>query len=764
MQAATGEEGCPCFQATVQLDDSQIGSTFRWAVLADTPGGANRSVIVTEVADPNAADRWRQFTLNGPNQQEHYWFATCRRFGAQRVYPAGQADPAIRFSVWAPLAQRVDVVLARFDAVNFASGYIDDAGDGVEIVFPLFAQGDGTWSTDLAASPELADYSAFFERLYMFRIVNEQGQVTYKTDLWSRDQIGRGMTNPGGRPYSGTYQDLDGTVSCSVVADPDQVTSDFSDTGWPKHSLIPAAQFWQSEFQHNRPLPQRIEDLIVYELHVGSLGYGRTDSGNFADAIALIGYLVDLGVNAVELMPVLEYDGNRQWGYGTSHFFCLQSSAGGGNELKFFVRECHRNGLAVIMDVVYNHFLTSDSERSEWGYDSDPAQAPEHNLYYWYEGLPSDYASPDGGYLDNGSSGWAPRYSEENVRQMFTSSAAALLSEYHVDGLRVDLTGAIHQDNALHADGRSIGVANQWGIKLLRELSRTVHMVNPSAFLIAEDYTGWAAMTQPVGDNGIGFDAVWYADFYHHLIGDGNYGSSYARLLKEAGYGTNDPLAMDYFAGALADSQYAKVVYHESHDEAGNETNTERTIVTAVNGAALTGATRQYAESRARVCYGLSVLSAGTPMFLMGEEIGAAKYFRTSDFYENKEDLAGERTGDGRFLFRYYQDLNRLVRQHPALRSRMLDVLHVHNANRVIAFHRTDEVEHMLVAASFNNQPFGNGYYVPAPDGWWQEIFNSDSAMYGGNNVGNGGATLPANNAINLVIPANGLVVFQKVG
>jgi 1,4-alpha-glucan branching enzyme len=733
-------------------------------VLADTPGGANRSIIVTETSDLNSSTRCREFTLAADGQQEHYWFTTCRRFGAQKFFPDPAGAPAIRFSVWAPLAQKVDVVIARFDAVTFTSGYIDDAGGGVDAAYPLFAQGSGVWSTDLARSPALADYSAFFERLYMFRIVNEQGETTYKTDLWSRNQIGRGMTNPGGRAWTGSYLELDGTVSCSVVADPDLVTADPGDTGWPKHSLIPAAEFWQSEFQHGLGVPQRIGDLIIYELHIGSLGFGSTASGTFADAIALVDALVDLGINAVELMPVLEYDGNRQWGYGTSHFFCLQSSSGGGNQLKYFVRECHRKGLAVILDVVYNHFLTADGERSEWGYDSNPAAAPQHNLYYWYEGSPSDYASADGGYLDNGSSGWAPRYWEENVRQVFTSSAAALIAEYHADGLRVDLTGAIHQDNALHADGRSIGNANQFGIKFLRELSRTVHMVNPAAFLIAEDHTGWAAMTQAVGDGGIGFDAVWYADFYHHLIGDGDYGPSYARLLKTAGYGGDGPLAMDYFAGALAATEYCKVVYHESHDEAGNEKDTERTIVTAVNGAPLAGDTRRYGEARARVCYGLSALSAGTPMFLMGEEIGAAKYFRVTDFYDNKEDLIGARAGDGRFLFRFYQDLNRLVRQHPALRSKLIDVLHVHNGNRVIAFHRTDGVEQMLVAASFHNQAFGNGYYVPAPSGWWQEIFNSDAAIYGGDNIGNGGATLPADGAANMVIPANGFVVFQKSG
>jgi 1,4-alpha-glucan branching enzyme len=432
--------------------------------------------------------------------------------------------------------------------------------------------------------------------------------------------------------------------------------------------------------------------------------------------------------------------------------------------MKHFIRECHRQGIAVILDVVYNHFSTSHGGRSEWGYDSDPDQSPEHNIYNWYEGHPSDYGSPDGGYVDNNSTGYAPRYWEENVRQMFSSSVAMLLDEFHVDGLRVDLTGAIHRDNRLHANGNPVATANLFGIKLLRELARTAKIINPKAFLIAEDHTGWSAMTQPPNNGGIGFDAVWYADFYHHLAGDGDYDDDYAKLVKIAGYGAGGPLRMDYFAGALQATQYGKVAYHESHDEAGNGRNTERTIVTAINGTSLSGKARRFAEGRCRFAYGMAALSAGTPMFLMGEEIGAAKYFKFDTFYLNKEDLIGERTGNGRFLFRFYQDLNRLSTTRPSLRSRNIDVIHTHNDNRVIAFLRTAGAEQTLVVASLNDRPFEFGYRIAAPDGAYKEVFNSDSSWYGGDNIGNYGAILPVvNGQISLILPAHGFVVLQKV-
>ena len=133
---------------------------------------------------------------------------------------------------------------------------------------------------------------------------------------------------------------------------------------------------------------------------------------------------------------------------------------------------------------------------------------------------------------------------------------------------------------------------------------------------------------------------------------------------------------MDYFAGALLATQYNKVAYHENHDEAGNESNTERTIVTAVNSAPLVGATRKYAEGRCRFAFGMAALSAGTPMFLMGEEIGAAKYFPVQRFFPEQGRSGRRADRDGRFLFRFYQDLIRLVTAKPAARSRTLDVIY----------------------------------------------------------------------------------------
>ncbi|HLP87496.1 MAG TPA: alpha-amylase family glycosyl hydrolase [Nostocaceae cyanobacterium] len=797
MQPMTGEDGCPCFTATVEFDDSQIGWLFRWGVMLDCPAGNNLWGIPTEIHDRNSSDRYRTFSLQSANathpQQEIYYLSDSRQLGSQKYYLPGQSQPSIRFAVWSPNAQNVEVVFGNTSSGYIADDYFHndpDFGMNPDLgPFPMFRNQEGIWQTDVQVSPELTDFSRFDHLPYMFRIVNEGGRVVYRTDLYSRCQIGKGNVNPDGKPFSsryadkygkpfsGDYQDLDGTKSCSVVINPDTVTRQFLEPDWSKLEFIPAEEFWSHEFSLEKPVPQRVEDLVIYELHVGSLGYGHDKPGNFADAIALLPYLVELGVNAVELLPMAEFRDEVNWGYETSHYFALEYSAGGRDQLKHFIRECHRHGIAVILDVVYNHF-NPDGERAEWAYDSD---LPEHNFYYWYEGNSTDYFYPDGkpfpegGYVDNMSTGYAPRFYEEKVRQMFISSAVALIEEFHVDGFRVDQTTSMHLYNQLHADGRPVGNANIFGAKFLREWTRTMKLIRPNAILIAEDHSDWEAVTQLPDVGGLGFDAAWYANFYHHLIGDARPGTEYAKLIPTAGYGTDEPLAMDKFAGVLGWSGHNKVVYHESHDEAGNSyyelggqrVESRRTIVAAVNAAPLIGETRRYGEARSRFAFGMSVLSAGTPMFLMGEEIGAQQPYRYSDFINNREDLLGDRLTHGQHLFRFYQDLIHLRLNHQGLRSHWIDLIHVHNANRVIAFKRWDVSEELLIVASLNNHPFHSGYTINNSrigDGQWREIFNSDASLYGGDNIGNFGSSISANNgSIHPIIPANGFVVFRKL-
>jgi 1,4-alpha-glucan branching enzyme len=765
MQQRQGEDGAVVFEANVPLSAEDVGKEFRWAVLLDDPYGLELNGVVTECPGDEPDRCYRSFVLQDePDAEQRYYLTHIRRLGSQRSWIPGQDEPGIRFSVWAPHAQKVEVVFGRREIA-----YIADDGTGIDPnmpVVPMRSGKDGLWVAGPQEDPVLSRFSEFTGAPYMFRITKEDGQVAYRTDLYSRAQLGLGNTNPHGARFEGKPQDLDGVVSCSAVVDTEMVSRDLAAPLADPVARVPESEFWKQEFNHARPVPHRIEDLVIYELHVGSLGFGKPGPGTFEDAIALLDYLVELGVNAVELLPVAEFNGTRTWGYGNSHHFAVNASTGGRDQFRHFVRECHRRGIAVLVDVVYNHFVP-DGERAQWHYDSDQE---EHNLYYWYEGKVSDYPSPDGGYLDNMSSGFAPRLNEEMVRKLFISSAVAWVEGFHVDGFRVDLTSALHAYNVLHADGRPVGPANVAGARFLRELSRTLRLVRPSTLLICEDHSDWPMMTEPAEMGGLGFDATWYAKFYHHLIGDTGHGPEYANLLWTAGMGGDGPLAMDAFAGVLAATGRKTIVYHESHDEAGNSPRSRRTLAAALalseGGPPNDGELRLIAEARCRFAAGMALLAAGTPMFLMGEEIGAVKDFRFNDFLSHREDLLKAKTGSGARLYAFYRDLIRLRLRHRAFTSLNIDIVTAHNHDRLVAFRRWKGAEEYLIVATLNDQGWPDGYQLAGAglmEGHWIEVFSSDNPRYGGGGITNSGTLVTEGRTLNVKVPARGFVVFRRV-
>lgn len=752
MEPFVAEDGCPAFRASVNLDSAEVGGTFRWGVAVDAPAGSNLWGVPTEVKDAHAVDRFRAFRLAADaHQRQDYFLTFARLLGARKYFGQG-AEPCVRFSVWAPNARKVDVVFAPR-----AKPYIFDSGQGIDPARPALEM---TRTTDGIWQALLNEPLTEFEGLpYMYRVVDEQGTTRYRTDVFSRRQAGLGRVKPENEPWDGTIDTLDGSKSCSLVSALDSVASSLEANA----QRISREEFWHDEFERSRPVPHLLEELIIYELHVGGLGYGKPGAGTLRDAIAFVPYLADLGVTCVELMPINEFSGNVGWGYGQTHHFAFESSAGTLDEYRHFVRACHRQGIAVIQDVCYNHY-DPDAERAQWQYDSN---LPEHNIYFWYEGNSADHRFPNGGYLDNGSSGFAPRYHEEVVRQQFIASAALLMDECHVDGFRVDLTQAFHRDNTLHANGLSIGSANQFGQKLLREWARTLRLLNPYVMLIAEDHTGWDKVTESPDVGGLGFTARWEASFYHHLIGDADAGGGRARVLRSAGFGGDGPLELFTLARSLYESQFNRVVYHESHDECGNASGSSRTLNTAVGGAALVGATRRFAEARARVAFALSLFSAASPMFFMGEEVGAVELYCYDDFLQHREDLFEMRNGIGAGMFAFYQDAILLRKRRPALRAQSIDVIHVNPEGRVIAFVRRSGVDAMLVVACFANHNYDHGYVIQTsqerlPNVLWREVLNSDSARYGGQNFGNSGADIASQGGrFELLLPANGALVFR---
>lgn len=761
MMPFAAEDDCPAWAAEVDLNAAEAGWTFYWGILVNGSGRGPTWGVPTEESDTTA--RRLSFVLPLQGGTQRCWLTNSRRLGANKVLHDGKTG--IRFTVLAPNAQKVELVTG--DPV---SGYIYNDGRGVQRSFPM-KDVDGLWST--AADPDFAHFADWEHVPYMFRIERDDGSFAYRTDLYSRCQIGSGHLDPekplaGADPlWNGTRQDLKGTKSCSVVINPETVTARLDDPAFPPTDWLDEATFWADEFDPLRPVPDRLEELVIYELHVEGLFSGSARPATFTQAIALLDHLVDLGINAVELLPAAEAE-SWTWGYGTSHHFATEYAGGGRDNFKHFVRACHQRGIAVLLDVVYNHFV-ADSERSEWLYDT---AAHEKSPYYWYEGSPQNWPAPDGGYIDNGSTGYTPNFRSNWVRKLFTSSAATWLTEFHLDGFRVDLTQAMHRDNVRHADGAPVPEANRFGAKLLREWVATLRLIRPSVMLTAEDHTGWRAITQPQAVGGIGFDAAWWAEYYHNLIGDSQADPGNARLIYQAGLGGDGPLAMGRFANTLA-ATTARVIYHESHDQAGNATYnfggqkvaSARTIVVAVNDQ-LDAASRPWAEARCRVAAGLTLTAPGVPMFFMGEEVGAREPYRYNDWIDHREDFLALKASDGAKLFAFYRDVIGLRRSSVALRAGSVNILHAHDANRVLAFRRTAGDDDVIVVASLSNSAFIDGYWLDSgaiPDGAWTTALNSDAAAYGGGGICNPLALTSAGGRLNMRLPANSLQILRRL-
>jgi 1,4-alpha-glucan branching enzyme len=301
MADVIAEDGCPAFTATVRFDEGEAGKTFQWGVRLSTPSVADVSGIPTEAPDADRTDRVRAFVLRpggGEAQVEEYYFTYTRRLGARKVFAQGRSGkPGLRFGVWAPNARRVEVVFG-----DPANGYIADDGHGMDVSrppLPMTKRADGIWESTV-----IADFAAREGLPYMYRIANAQGRTVYRTDIFSRQQIGRGTQNPRGGHWGGDPSGLDGTKSCSQIVSLDTVARDVAPPAGPRAARIPEAEFWAHEFTPGLPVPSRVEDMVIYELHIGALGFGKAGPGRLEDAIALLPHLSDLGVNAVELLPM----------------------------------------------------------------------------------------------------------------------------------------------------------------------------------------------------------------------------------------------------------------------------------------------------------------------------------------------------------------------------------------------------------------------------------------------------------------------------
>jgi maltooligosyltrehalose trehalohydrolase len=466
-----------------------------------------------------------------------------------------------------------------------------------------------------------------------------------------------------------------------------------------------------------------LQDYIIYELHVGTF----TPAGTFEAVIDRLPKLKELGITAVELMPVAQFPGDRNWGYDGVYPFAVQDSYGGPNGLKRLVDACHQQGLAVIMDVVYNHFGPEGNYTADFGpYFTERYNTP------WGAGINFDDAYCDG------------------VRRFVTDNVLMWFRDYHMDALRVDAIHAIYDFGASHI------LADVKAATSVLEKTRGI-----PCYLIAESDLNDVRVINPPDLGGHGLDAQWSDDFHHslHTLLTGetlgyyqDFGSP-AHLVKvlQKGYAFDGNYSRFRKRRHGNDPShrppYQFVVCSQNHDQVGNRMLGER-LTALVDFEAL------------KLAAGTTLLSPYIPLLFMGEEYGETAPFlyfvshgdpnlvqavregrkrEFADFHDlgeppdaespetfNQSTLNWELLNQGKHqrLWEFYQRLIQLRRQIPALacgEERNLEAKY-DESQGVITLRRWQGSSQIISLMNFQPEPVS---YLPVLDGQWQQRLNS---------------------------------------
>ncbi len=352
-----------------------------------------------------------------------------------------------------------------------------------------------------------------------------------------------------------------------------------------------------------------LPSAVIYECHVGTF----SPEGTFAGVVARLDHLVSVGVDALELMPVAEFSGDRGWGYDGADLYAPHHAYGGPEGLAALVDACHARGIAVVMDVVYNHLGPAGNYLAAFGpYFTDR------------------YSTPWGTAVNFDGQG------SDEVREFFVDNALIWLRDYHCDGLRLDAVHAIFDMSATH-------ICEELGLRV-DELAQAL---GRSLFVIAESDLNDPRLVRPREVGGYGLDAQWSDDFHHALFAllTGESGGYYAD------FGRMADLARALRRGYAYDGRWSKyrgrthgrelgsvsgsrlVGYLEDHDQVGNRALGERTV-------ALMG------EDRAAVGIGLVLCGPFVPMLFQGQEWGALTPFLY--FTDHADAALGAAVSEGR--------------------------------------------------------------------------------------------------------------------
>lgn len=509
---------------------------------------------------------------------------------------------------------------------------------------PLTSEGSGYWSTDVTGAAVGQEY----------RYVVDNGGKLWKNDSYARK-------------VASLKQPINTVIHSRMY-------------NWPAESFqMPP---WN--------------ELVIYELHIGTFGASTPPPDKFNDAKARLSYLRDLGVNAILVMAAGEFDTDTSLGYNPDYIFAIEETYGGIDAFQEFVRSAHQHGIAVIFDVVYNHFGWAGLEDCLWRFDG------------WYEN--------DGGgiYFYNDDRrrhtpwGDRPDYGRGEVRQYIRDNALAWLDELRVDGLRWDATGYVRN---IYGSGNSADdIPDGWG--LMQWVNNEIDARFPWKLNIAEDMQNNEWITKTTGAGGAGFDAQWDAVFLHTLRS-----ALTTRWDPERNMGALAGVISKRFNG----DAFQQVIYTESHDEVMNGHSRVPEEIEPGNAGGY------FAKKRSTLGAGIVFTAPGIPMIFQGQE------FLEDGWWNDKDLLDWSKESTYAGILKMYRDMIHLRRNWfdntRGLRGQNVNVHHINDSDKVMAYHRWENGgpgDDVVVVANFSFEPF-NDYVVGFPRGGsWKLRFNSD--------------------------------------
>ena len=475
-----------------------------------------------------------------------------------------------------------------------------------------------------------------------------------------------------------------------------------------------------------------LKEYIIYELHTGTF----STEGNFEGIENKLAHLQELGVNAIELMPVAQFPGDRNWGYDGVYPFAVQNSYGGAKGLQQLVNACHQKGIAVILDVVYNHL------------------GPEGNYLCNYGPFTTDkYKTPWGGAI-NFDDAWC-----DGVRKYFIENVLMWFRDFHVDALRLDAVHAIRDFSPAH---------------ILREISDAVDQLKSKSgrqhYLIAELDLNDTKYINPKAHGGFGMDAQWVDEFHHAL----RVTAGEARSGYYSDFSGIEHLAKAYQDAYVYDGQFSEhrkrnfgvkaanegqqfIVFSQNHDQVGNRALGERTSTLV-------------SFEMQKLLAAAVMLSPYLPMLFMGEEWSEPHPFlyfvshtdpelaeavrkgrkeEFADFFqethaEAPDPMAVETFNASKLqwhllteephlsLFNYYKELIAFRKTQPALFHLNRRQLHVEvkKEKHLLVLQRWHEDQHLICFLNFSSKQ--EQAMPPSLVNNWEKIWDSASPQWKG--------------------------------